>query len=148
MEGSTCLQEVGLDGRLPASSLFASFSPSTTGGMDMYEVAGGYSTTADSGATGISLGLLGGMEPGGSARDMCGPPATEPALVTVPRSTYFEGNTRPDTGSAFDVGIGLHKSQLAQLAYAGYEGGLFCLTIAHDRSASSTPTRSACCRAR
>jgi hypothetical protein len=133
MEGSACLQEVGLDGRLPASSLFASFSPSTTGGLDMYEVAGGYSTTADSGATGISLGLLGGMEPGGSARDMCGPPATEPAPVTVPRSTYFEGNTRPDTGSAFDVGIGLHKSQLAELAYGGYEGGLFCLTLTHDQ---------------
>ncbi len=131
MEGSTCLQEVGLDGLLPASGLFASFSPSTTGGLEIYEVAGGYSTTADSGATGVSLGLLGGMEPGGSARDMCGPPATEPAPVTVPRSTYFEGNTRPDTNAAFDVGIGLHKSQLAQLAYAGYEGGLFCLTIGH-----------------
>ncbi|HEY3803878.1 MAG TPA: hypothetical protein VGL61_14785 [Kofleriaceae bacterium] len=133
MEGSTCMQEVGLDGLLPASGLFASFSPSTTGGLELYEVAGGYSTTADSGATGISLGLLGGMEPGGSARDMCGPPATEPAAVSVPRSTYFEGNTRPDTGSAFDVGIGLHKSELAQLAYAGYEGGLFCLTITHDQ---------------
>ena len=82
MEGSACLQETGLDGLLPASSLFASFSPSTTGGLEMYEVAGGYSTTADSGATGISLGLLGGMEPGGSARDMCGPPATEPAPVS------------------------------------------------------------------
>jgi hypothetical protein len=130
MEGSACEQEVGLDGLLPASGLFASFSPTTTGAMELYEVAGGYSLTSEAG--GISLGLLGGMEPGGSARDMCGPPATEPAQVSVPRSTYFEGNTRPDNGSAFDIGIGLHKSQLAQLAYAGYEGGIFCLTISHN----------------
>ncbi len=130
MEGSACEQEVGLDGLLPASSLFASFSPGTTGALELYEVAGGYSLTSEAG--GVSLGLLGGMEAGGSARDMCGPPATEPAPVSVPRSTYFEGNTRPDNGSAFDIGIGLHKSQLAQLAYAGYEGGIFCLTIGHS----------------
>jgi hypothetical protein len=130
MEGSACEQEVGLEGLLPASSLFASFSPGTTGALELYEVAGGYSLTSEAG--GVSLGLLGGMEPGGSARDMCGPPATEPAAVSVPRSAYFEGNTRPDTGSAFDIGIGLHKSQLAQLAYAGYEGGIFCLTLSHN----------------
>jgi hypothetical protein len=128
MEGSACEQEVGIDGLLPASSLFASFSPGTTGALELYEVAGGYSLTSESG--GVSLGLLGGMEPGGSARDMCGPPATEPAPVTVPRSPTLETNAY--NGSAYGVGIGLHKSQLAQLAYAGYEGGIFCLTIGHN----------------
>ena len=122
-----CLQELGLDGRMLASALFGSFSPGTTGALDLYEVAGGYGTT-DSG--GIALGLLGGMEPGGSARDACGPPATEPAPATIPVSPTFQGNTDPN-GSAFDVAIGIHKSQLAQLAFAGYDGGLFCLTITH-----------------
>jgi len=131
MEGSACYQEVGIDGQLAASSLFASFSPGTSGGLDLYEVAGGYSTTSGADANGISLGLLGGMEPAGSARDMCGPPATEPAMISIPRSPTFEGNTYQ--GSAFDFGIGIHKSQLAQLAYAGYEGGVFCLTLTHDK---------------
>ncbi|HEX5060441.1 MAG TPA: hypothetical protein VFV99_13830 [Kofleriaceae bacterium] len=126
MEGNECLQELGIAGRMRGSLLFASLSPGTTGAMDLYEVAGGYATTNNNG---IALGLLGGMQPGGAARDKCGPPATDPGLVTIPQSTFFQGNTRPDNGQAFDVGIGLHKSQLAQLAYAGYDGGLFCLTI-------------------
>ena len=137
-EGGACLQELGLDGRAIGSLLLGTFSPGTTGALDLYEVAGGYSTTADSGATGVSLGLLGGMEPGGTPRDMCGPPATEPTAVSVPKSTYFTGNVRPDTNAAFDVGIGIHKSQLTQLAYAGYEGGLFCLTIGSNTTSQLT----------
>lgn len=129
MEGSQCLQELGLEGRLAAAGLFGGFSPGTTGAMDLYEVAGGYATTNNSG---VALGLLGGMEPAGAPRDQCGPPSSAPAPSTIPQSTYFQGNTRPDTGAAFDIGIGLHKSQLAQLAYAGYNGGIFCLTVGHS----------------
>ncbi|HEY5923285.1 MAG TPA: hypothetical protein VIV11_16510 [Kofleriaceae bacterium] len=126
MAGAECLQELGLSGRARGSLLFASLSPGTTGAMDLYEVAGGYATTNNNG---IALGLLGGMQPAGAPRDKCGPPATEPAMVPVAQSTFFQGNTRPDNGQAFDVGIGVHKSQLGQLAFAGYDGGLFCLTI-------------------
>lgn len=125
-EGNQCLQELGLDGRMPGSSLFASLSPGTTGALDLYEVAGGYSTTP---SNGVSLGLLGGMEPGGVARDRCGPMATEPTTAAIPQSPWFLRDTRVDTGAAFDVAIGLHKSQLTQFGYAGYDGGLLCLTI-------------------
>ncbi len=127
-EGNQCLQELGLDGRMRGSSLFATLSPGTTGALDLYEVAGGYSTTTNSG---ISLGLLGGMEPGGTPRDQCGPVSTEPTTPAIPQSSFFQGNTRPDTNAAFDVAIGLHKTQLAQFAYAGYNGGILCLTIGH-----------------
>lgn len=138
MKGSECLQELGLTGRMRGSLLFGSLSPGTTGAIDLYEVAGGYATT-DNG--GLALGLLGGMQPAGAPRDACGPPSTDPGLVTIPVSTYFQGNQRPDTNTPFDVGIGLHKSQLAQLAYAGYDGGLFCLTIgANTVSQLSTDT--------
>ncbi len=126
MKGGECLQELGLSGRMRGSLLFASLSPGTTGALDLYEVAGGYATTNNNG---VALGLLGGMQPGGAPRDKCGPPATEPATVTIPQSAFFQGNVRPDTNTPFDVGIGLHKSQLDQLAFAGYDGGLFCLTI-------------------
>jgi hypothetical protein len=126
-EGSACLQELGIDGLASNNSLVGTFSPTTTGGLELYEVAGGYATT-DNG--GISLGMLGGMEPGGSARDRCGPLAAEPALASIPQSPTFQGNTY--NGSAFDIGIGIHESQLAQFAYAGYDGGLICLTIGHS----------------
>jgi len=138
MVGSACQQELGIDGRMRGSSLFGSLSPGTTGALDLYEVAGGYAITNEAGG-GISLGLLGGMEPGGTARDLCGPTATEPTFVaSVGRSAYFNANTRPDTNAAYDVAIGLHKSQIAQLAYGGYEGGLFCITIGHNTAAQLT----------
>ncbi|HEY4238502.1 MAG TPA: hypothetical protein VGM88_01760 [Kofleriaceae bacterium] len=136
----SCLQELGLDGRIRAGALFGSLSPGTTGALDLYEVAGGYATTDNNG---LALGLLGGMLGGGQPRDRCGPPATPPAPVTIPQSAYFQGNTRPDTGAPFDIGIGLHVSQLAELAYAGYDGGFFCLTVGHNTVAElSTDTLS------
>jgi MYXO-CTERM domain-containing protein len=126
MKGNDCLQELGLAGRARGSSVFGSLSPGTTGAIDLYEVLGGYAT---SNQNGLAFGMLGGMQPGGAARDRCGPPATDPGNVTIPVSAFFQGNTRPDTGQAFDVGIGLHASQLSQFAYAGYDGGFLCLTI-------------------
>jgi len=131
MEGAQCFQELGLAGRIRGGALFGSLSPGTTGAIDLYAVAG--SAASDGG--GLTLGLLGGMQPGGAARDRCGPPGMAPARVTVPASAFFQGNTRPDTGQAFDVALGLHKSQLAELAYAGYDGGLLCLTIGQSFAA-------------
>jgi hypothetical protein len=131
MEGSQCFQELGLAGRLRGSSLFASLSPGTTGALDLYEIAG----SATSNGNGLTLSLLGGMQPGGTARDRCGPPGTPPPAVTIQPSTFFQGNTRPDNGQPFDVAFGVHKSQLAEFAYAGYDGGLLCLTIGHGFAA-------------
>ncbi len=122
----TCVQELGITGRMAGSAIFGALSPGTTGSIDIYEVAGEYADT-DSG--GISLGLLGGMLPSGTEHDRCGPPATAPAAVTIPESDFFKGNTRPDNDAAFDVGIGVHQSQLDEFAYSAYDGGLFCLTI-------------------
>lgn len=123
-----CLQELGIVGRMRGSALFGGFSPGTTGALDLYEVAGGYAQTN---AGGLSLGLLGGMLPGGTPRDRCGPPATAPALATVAKFPLFAGNTRTDVtpNQEFDFAIGVHKSQLEQFAYAGYDGGLLCLTV-------------------
>ncbi|MDB4953956.1 MAG: hypothetical protein JWO36_1525 [Myxococcales bacterium] len=134
--GARCLQELGLDGRARGNKLF-SFSPGTTGAIDIYEVAGGYGTTNN---TGVALGLLGGMEPGGTPRDQCGPPTTEPAPTTITPSLFFQGNTVNLGAGAkpFDVGIGVHKSQLDQFAFAGYNGGLLCLTIGHATVAQLT----------
>jgi hypothetical protein len=122
----TCLQELGIAGRLTGSSMLGDLSPGTLGGFDVYEVAGGYATSNNNG---LALGLLGGMLPAGTPRDRCGPAATAPAPVTIPQSAFFQGNTRPDTGAAFDLAFGLHESQLDEFAYAAYDGGFLCLTI-------------------
>jgi len=122
----TCVQELGVTGRLAGGAVFSGLSPGTTGSIDLYEVAGGYATTN---TNGLALGLLGGMLPAGTEHDRCGPPATAPAAVSIPQSAYFQGNTRPDTSATFDVGIGVHQSQLDEFAYSAYDGGLFCLTI-------------------
>jgi hypothetical protein len=128
-EGNQCLQELGLTGRMSGSSLFSSLSPGTTGSIDLYEVAGGYATT-DNG--GVALGLLGGMLPSGAPRDRCGPPATAPAPATIPISTFFQGNVRPDDNTPFDIAIGVHQNQLDRFAYSSYDGGLLCLTVGTD----------------
>jgi MYXO-CTERM domain-containing protein len=123
-----CLQETGLIGRMAGGAVLASLSPGTTGSIDLYEVLGGYARTNNSG---ISLGMLGGMQPAGTDRDRCGPRGVEPTYVDVAELPLFQGNVRTDDGSntPFDIGIGLHKTQLEQFAYAGFDGGFLCLTI-------------------
>jgi MYXO-CTERM domain-containing protein len=120
----TCLQELGITGR--ARDLFASLSPGTLGAMDVYQVAGGYAT---SNSGGLALGLLGGFRPAGAPRDRCGPAAPAPPRATIPQSAFFQGNTRPDTGAPFGLAFGLHQSQLDELAWSLYDGGLLCLTV-------------------
>jgi len=128
--GNRCLQETGLSGRMRGSSVFAGLSPGTTGALDLYEVLGGY---ADTNNGGVALGMLGGMQPGGADRDRCGPRGVEPMDPgTLPQSAFFAGNVRPDNNVPFDVAIGLHKWQLGAFAYAGYDGGLLCLTIGNN----------------
>ena len=133
MVGARCLQETGLIGRLTGGAALSGLSPGTTGAIDLYEVLGGYARTNGPTPTerGISLGMLGGMQPAGTDRDRCGPRGTEPALVDVTELPLFQGNV-DHNGAAFDIGIGLHKSQLAQFAYAGYDGGFLCLTIGNN----------------
>ncbi len=121
-DANTCLQELGVAGRLAGAGLL----PGAGGAMDLYEVLGGYATTN---SNGLALGMLGGMLPAGQMRDRCGPPATAPARVTIPQSNFFQGNTRPDNSQTFDVAIGVHESQLDNFAYAGYDGGILCMTV-------------------
>ncbi|MEJ7597669.1 MAG: MYXO-CTERM sorting domain-containing protein [Kofleriaceae bacterium] len=134
MQGDECVQELGLTGRIRGGALLGSVSPGTTGSIDLYEVAGGYATSENNG---LAIGLLGGILPGGTPRDRCGPPATEPARAAIPLSSCFQGNAKPNpitgacdgSGGAFDLGIGINKWQLSQFAFSGYDSGFLCLTV-------------------
>jgi hypothetical protein len=122
--GKRCLQELGATGRMAAASVFASISPGMTGNMDLYDVAGGYATTTQEG---LSLGVLGGALP--AEHHPCVPSSSAPPKVDVPLSAFFQGNTRPDTNAAFDVGLGVHISYLNQALWAAYEAGFLCLSV-------------------
>lgn len=126
MNGDQCLPDLGPDGRLQGFGLLTGAVPRSTGSIDLYQVAGGYATTD---ANGIALGVLGGILPAGGEKERCGPPAEPPAPVSIPQSTYFQGNTDPSSGAPFDLALGIHVSQLDQLAYAAYEGGALCLDV-------------------
>jgi len=125
MRGGSCLQELGITGRLVAALAFADFAPGQAGAADLYEVAGGY-TTSNSG--GLSVGVLSGMLPAGAERDRCGPASVQPSAASIPASTIFQGNTRPG-GGAFDLALGIHQHVFDQLAWAFYEGGLLCIDV-------------------
>ena len=137
-EGSQCLQELGLDGRAIGSLLLGSLSPGTTGALDLYEVAGGYALT-DKRRSGISLGLLGGMEPGGTATRHVRSARDRAAGGLRPGLDLLHGQ-RPSRYQR-DVRRRHRHPQVAaraQLAYAGYEGGLFCLTIGSNTTSQLT----------
>jgi hypothetical protein len=124
MRGSACIQHLGVEGRMDAGSLVAKFSPGLKSYLDMYMVAGGYADTQNAG---ISLGLLGGLEP--QTRNSCVPMADPPAPVAIPMSATFDGNVNPNNNQPFDVGIGIHKWFLEHGGWAAWQGGVLCLNI-------------------
>ncbi len=122
----SCLQELGMSGRMTAATALESFAPDTPGAIDIYYAAGGYATTEQNGA---ALGLLGGILPAGEARDRCGPPADPPADEDIPIASFFQGNVRPDTSEPFDFAIGIHRHNLDRFAYSAYDSGFLCINI-------------------
>ncbi len=126
MIGDRCEQRLGIAGRMTASGIFGGFSSGQLGRMDIYDVAGGYTETDDDG---VSMGMYSGALPIAEDRDRCGPSAAPPPDLVIPQSPFFDGNTRPDTGAAFHVGIGIHQQTLDDLAYAAYESGSLCLNL-------------------
>lgn len=126
MIGDRCEQRLGIAGRMTAAGLFGGFSSGQLGSLDLYDVAGGYTETDNNG---VSLGMYSGALPFAEPRDRCGPQAPAPADVVIPQSSFFSGNTRPDTNAPFHIGIGVHQQVLDQLAHAAYESGGLCLNI-------------------
>jgi hypothetical protein len=122
-DGMTCIQEVGLDGRMDVGKSLASFSPSTQAGLDVMAVLGGYAV-AD---TGLSLGMLGGGL--GDPPSNCVPRTPKPMVSTVPMSKTFTLDALPDSNTPFHLGIGVHRSELDQLGWGAFDGGALCLDV-------------------
>jgi MYXO-CTERM domain-containing protein len=122
-DGTTCIQELGLEGRLDLASLLAKFAPGLRATMDIYAVAGGYAA-AD---TGLSLGLLGGAL--SDPHSACVPMVAPPVPPAIAQSRTFYSDVLPDGATPYHIGIGIHKSFLDTAAWAAFDAGGLCLHI-------------------
>ncbi len=122
-DGKTCVQEVGLDGRMDIGKSLAAFSPNTKAKMDVMAVLGGYAS-AD---TGLSLGMLGGgyADPHSS----CVPMRTRAAPPPITPSTTFTTDVLPDGATGYHLGIGVHRSHLDTLGFSAWDSGALCLDV-------------------
>ena len=122
-DGKTCVQEVGLDGRMDVGKSLAAFSPNTKAKMDVLAALGGYAK-AD---TGLSLGMLGGGY--ADPHNACVAKRTRPAPALVKPSTTFTTDLLPDGATPYHLGIGVHKSHLDTLGFAAWDAGALCLDV-------------------
>ncbi len=122
-DGKTCLQEVGLDGRMNAGAALAKFSPGLNAYLDVLASLGGYAK-AD---TGLSLGMLGG----GAAdpHSPCVPMMPAPTPPTITPSPTFTTDVLPDGATPYHVGIGVHVSHLDTLGFGAWDAGALCLAV-------------------
>jgi hypothetical protein len=122
-DGKTCVQELGLEGRLDVGAGLASFAPGLRAWTDIIAAAGGYASVD----TGLSLGLLGGAQ--GDPHASCVPMLPPPATPTVAQSRTFFTDVLPDRATPYHLGIGVHRSELDNIGYGLFDGGGLCLEI-------------------
>jgi hypothetical protein len=122
-DGKTCVQELGLEGRLDVGAGLASFSPGLTAGTDIIAAAGGYAGVD----TGLSLGLLGGAQ--SDPHSSCVPMVAAPVTPPVAQSQTFFTDVLPDRATPYHLGIGVHVSELDNIGYGVFDGGGLCLNI-------------------
>jgi len=117
---------MGQEGRMDIASFMSTFSPTTTGKLDMFMWAGGHAKAENSG---MSIGVMGGFQP--AKHNNCVLYRPPPAKVAIPWSKTFTGNMRPD-GKPFHVGIGVNRLALKAAMWAMYSSGALCLDVGTD----------------
>ena len=126
MNGMLKTFPMGQEGRMDIASFMSTFSPTTTGKLDMFMWAGGHAKAENSG---MSIGVMGGFQP--AKHNSCVLYRDPPAKVAIPWSKTFTGNMRPD-GKPFHVGIGVNRLALDAGAWAMYSSGAMCLDVGTD----------------
>jgi len=123
MAGAVCAQNLGLEQKINFGDMGGLGDP----GLALSFWAGGH---VSMGNNGISLGVLGGMAPGGKPSPCVKPhPELKPTFAEeIQMSDVFKKNQTPD-GEPFHIGIGFHKNLLDLGAYAAYESGALCLSV-------------------
>jgi hypothetical protein len=133
-------RELGLQGRVNAGSLLASFGGPSDALIDLYAMAGGKSTLGrpttyvDSGG-GVVLGVMGGTDSPNPAA--CVPHHDAPAVV-IPDSIDFQA-AATEAGlphvTDYAAGIGISSPFMNKALYDAYNAGVICLNV--DSSVTS-----------
>ncbi len=128
MRKGSCMQFLGMEGRMDLSSLV----PSGSGGMDIYATAGNYTDVEAAPTSGLSMGMLGGAV--ATNRSACAParPAPTRPAGALAKTPAFSGNTAPN-GKPYHVGAGLSTLELDLLGHGFYESGGLCLAIGTEQ---------------
>lgn len=127
MRDGTCLQLLGLEGRIDLGSSLGAYSPAAkAAGIDMIVAAGNYATVEALPNAGLSMGMLGGTS--SSASSACVPRRPAPMGPAPGKSTAFAGNTAPN-GKPYHVGAGISTLELNSLGYTLYDTGGLCLDV-------------------
>lgn len=123
--GDTCLQELGLQGRAQLGAVFSSFSPRTSGALDLLELLGGYAQTTE--VPGLSLSTVGGAL--AAPHNDCVPLLSPPEPPGVGKWSASVRSTEPRGDKPFHVGVGVHVSHLNTLGFVAFDAGALCLDI-------------------
>lgn len=127
MRDGTCLQLLGLEGRIDLGSALGAFSPAAkTAALDLLAAAGNYAAVEPLPTAGMSLGMLGGTT--SLNRSTCVPARTAPVGPAPAKSTAFAGNMTPN-GKPYHVGAGISTLELDSLGYTLYDTGGLCLDV-------------------
>jgi MYXO-CTERM domain-containing protein len=119
-DGKTCVQELGVSGRMDVGAALSSISPGLSAKMDLLAVLGDYAQ-AD---TGLSLGMLGGSN--SPTHNACVPVVAAPADEDVAQSPVFTTDVAPD-GQPYHLGIGVHRSFLDRAGWSAFDAGALCI---------------------
>lgn len=126
--------ELGLQGRMNAGSLLASFGGPPDALLDIYAMAGGRSTNSrpttyvDSGG-GIVIGVMGGSDSPVPAA--CVPPHTAPTLVNPDPIDFKAAATQTGLPPVTDYAAGIAVSApfMNKALFDAYNAGLLCLNV-------------------
>ncbi|MFI5300212.1 MAG: MYXO-CTERM sorting domain-containing protein [Polyangiales bacterium] len=134
---------LGTEMRLNLSSLLASISPGTTGGLDFGLAGGGDMIPApgtDKTTNGMTLGLFGGAIPQPLATcikpvdnplttGLTLPVELNPTTVDTAPTWWPKPGGTPDYGNGPDINIGVSQAFLNHAFTSAYNSGLLCLGI-------------------
>lgn len=122
MRDNVCMQLLGAEGSLNLGGLLPG---AKNAALDIYAAAGGYAAV-ESGAGGMSLGMLGGVET--RVKSACVPERPAPQAAIPPKAAGLSGNATPN-GKAYHVGAGISTLELDLLGHGLYQSGGLCLSM-------------------
>ncbi len=143
-DGSCVSMMLGMDGHMDLGAALSSFSPGTSGGLDILFAVGGAGARTDDPsqgwgdlnpiANGATLGMFGGALPKPVSNCVTPVPLDLPTGIPIPNELM--GNTLPGwTGDGPHVGFALSERFLNHAMKAAYNSGVLCIGVSTEQVA-------------